>query len=184
MGCSGCEWWQALPSPPVPWQGCDGRAAKAVPNLHCMPANLQLFPLLCLCLGKRKDSTLNPKVQTWKQIKSLFELHQTWAVQNSAQTVGRDLVKCSCQRHFVFAWDKSHWNILKHYKWPALHSPLQDCSSSCVRAESVFWKVQLLCVTAQPRLKETYGEISNEIKSNKFGPKSAISFLADIDVKE
>lgn len=50
----------------------DGRNSPAplsqgqgvIPNLHCTPDNLHLISLLCLCLGKRKDSALSPKVQT------------------------------------------------------------------------------------------------------------------------
>lgn len=75
-----------------------------------------------------------------------------------AQTEGGDLMKWSCQRHFVLTWDKSHWNILKHFNWSVLHSPLQDCSPSCVRAESALEGVAALCdSTAQTGGK--YSEI-------------------------
>lgn len=99
-----------------------------------------------------------------------------------AQTEGRELMKWSCQRHFVFTWDKSHWNVLKHYNWPVLHSTLQDCSSSCVRAKFFLEGVAALC-DSTGQTKGKYKEISIEFKSNKYGHKSTFFFPKTLRLK-
>lgn len=157
-------------------QQCD-RTANAIASLPHTPGNSLLFPLLCLCLGRKKGTTLNAKVHAVKANQVSTPVR--------SNTVCRYLMKRSGQRHFVFSWDESHWSILKYHYRPRQHGlliascfgPCQPSSHPCCPSYLMggvcqhlpsthlgmgkalqghgVWSGggQLLCVTAQSRLK-------------------------------
>lgn len=73
----------------------DRRTANATASLPRIPGDSLLFPLLHLCLGRRKDTTLNPKVHAVKANQVSTPVR--------SNAVCRHLMEWSSRRHLVFS---------------------------------------------------------------------------------